>query len=63
MCLCERPYLTCKVNLDWGPQGSILGLLSFTIIIYELSKGMHVGSVIYADDTTLLFAHESMSEL
>lgn len=43
------------------PQGSVLGLILFSVYMNDLPLILHnFPPVVYADDTTLIYAHESV---
>ena len=45
------------------PQGSILGLLLFLLYTNDLSQAVANDSLLYVDDTCIVFQHKSVSEI
>lgn len=55
-----RPIISHKIGVSRGvPQGSILGPLLYIIYTNELSRISGEFTILYADDTTLIFSEES----
>ena len=58
-------HRSCETLIDTGvPQGSVLGPLLFTIYVNDFFKCSQVfKSILYADDTTLLYSHKDFKLL
>ena len=51
-------------NISCGvPQGSILGPLLFLIYVNDMSQAIECDLYLYADDSCLLFQHNSVTEI
>ena len=69
--LCERKFKT-SINTSYSspssllcdvPQGSILGPLLFLLYINDLPQAIASDSLLYADDTCIVFQHKSEIEI
>ena len=59
-----RGTLSSKEEINIGvPQGSILGPLLFSIFVNDLPTHLTCKSVLYADDTALMFSSNDSNEL
>ena len=69
--LCERKF-KISINISYSspasllcgiPQGSILGPLLFLLYINDLPQAVVSDSLLYADDTCIVFQHKSKIEI
>ena len=69
--LCERLFFISIENqlsdygrITWGiPQGSILGSLLFRIYVNDMPQAVNSNSLLYADDSCLMFQHKAVEEI
>ena len=56
--------LVKEINSFGVPQGSVLGPLLFLLFINDINKASNIlNFFIFADDTTLLYAHKNLKKL